>query len=647
VFTRDNFSRFASIISLALAASHASGLTLGSENVQSYLGQPLRVELPVVAAAAEEFDASCFSLATPSRRDGAPPLRQGRIELSADKKRLLLRSAGNVDEPIVRVAIDIGCNTPLRREFTLLLDPAPTVVTSPPVVASPTTSEATQPAEPSTTQPARASTEAQTATRTRTSARRVASSNAERETQKASARTKAQREKRRNTAQDDRLVLKGSENPPSNVDAAALAALAVPRLRVSGDLPAWATGEPSGTVPSATPPDELTAAIAKERRARLAAAPIEEDLPARLEADLVVARKRIAELQSQLGNATPNSIGATDEKKLITPDVKNAQKPPVKEANAAKVSRDSGFDLRDWLWIPALVAVLGLVGFLYRQRSLQRKVREQWDVKAPITVVRREVSPAGAKDNYDDHSVDTHPPTLAGDTVGVGAATIAPTMEKLDSPLFHPNQTASHVDVSEISHVTDEAQVYADLGRTNEAIEVLAHHIDTHDSDRPSPAPWLMLFDLLRKANRRADYDRLAPIFRKQFNGRLPEWEAYGSELALDDGLEAFPHLVSRIERDWGTSDGRKFLDEMLYDNRGGSRLGFSLSAYRDLLLLAQVHDQLERDGKLVAAHGAESPGANDDDGTPKWELQLDPVDSPKPDDLDAFITDKPPGTKP
>jgi hypothetical protein len=175
--------------------------------------------------------------------------------------------------------------------------------------------------------------------------------------------------------------------------------------------------------------------------------------------------------------------------------------------------------------------------------------------------------------------------------------------------------------------------VYADLGRTNEAIEILAHHIDTHVGDRPSPAPWLMLFELFRKANRRADYDRLAPMFRKRFNGRLPEWENYGSEMALDDGLESFPHLIARIERDWGTPNVRGLLDEMLYDNRGGSRLGFSLSAYKDLLLLLQLHDHLASEGKLDAARPGESAGANDDDGTPKWELSLEPVDGkPAPD---------------
>ena len=144
-----------------------------------------------------------------------------------------------------------------------------------------------------------------------------------------------------------------------------------------------------------------------------------------------------------------------------------------------------------------------------------------------------------------------------------------------------------------LSQATDEAQVYADLGRTDQAISIPRNHIQNLASDRATPVPWLMIFDLYRRTNNRAGYDELAPQFRKHFNGRMPDWDSYGHELALDDGLEAFPHLVARIERDWGKPEARKFLDELLYDNRGGSRLGFSLAAYRDLLLLLQVHDVL------------------------------------------------------
>ncbi|TAG77918.1 MAG: hypothetical protein EAZ21_13900 [Betaproteobacteria bacterium] len=658
----------------ALCAVNAPvhALSLGGERVTSFLGQPLRIEIPIQSSAGEDsWDLNCFALAAAPRAEGVALLRQGRIELSADRKRLIVRTYASVDDPALKFAVDVGCDSKLRREYTVLLDPAPAyspatlptrdasaeapsrgelapATASPPIAPIAPIAAAASTREPGPRTPNRASSESES--------RRKSAANA----------GTAPRSARSAAAAPSRLVVKGSD---AAIDAASLAALAVPRLRISGDLPPWAGLDSPVGPAGAQPLDELAAAIAKERRARLANAPIEEDLPARLEADLVVAKKRIAELQLQLSAASPEATGAktsqSSEAKL--PETSS---PPTKVADAsskAKNTEPSFFDLaRDWMWIPALLAVAGLIGYLVTSWRRQKAKRTEWASINEVTVVQRgeaaENAPFSDTDeaftesgatqrlgpSHADAGASDQPLTISPltGTAPASESTLASRAEakaRLDSPLFHLNQSAAQVDVSELSQVTDEAQVYADLGRTNEAIEILAHHIDSVDGDRPSPAPWLMMFDLFRKANRRADYDRLAPKFRKLFNGRLPEWDDYGRELALDDGLEAFPHLVSRIERDWGTAEVRPFLDELLYDNRGGSRLGFSLPAYRDLLLLLQVHDQLAMDQHLSVRKDRESPGANDNDGTPKWDLSLEMMEAPKPGELDAFLKSRDP----
>lgn len=194
-----------------------------------------------------------------------------------------------------------------------------------------------------------------------------------------------------------------------------------------------------------------------------------------------------------------------------------------------------------------------------------------------------------------------------------------------------------NVDVRELSQVTEEAQVYLELGRTDQAIALLKAHVEAHEGSRPSPAPWLMLLDLYRRTGNRAAYDEWAPKFQQLFNGRMPAWDNYGHELALDDGLEAFPHLVSRISRDWRTPRGRDLLDELLYDNRGGSRLGFSLAAYRDILLLLQIHDAVMSEPGLSEAP-AMAPMGDPDDGTPAWTLDLDTVDQSKQSPLGQWL---------
>lgn len=660
-----------SIRTLAFAAlctvnAPVHALSLGGERIASFLGQPLRVELPIQSSSGDDgWDLNCFALAPSSRTDGVALLRQARLELSQDRRRLIVRTYAAVDDPAVKFAIDVGCDSKLRREYTVLLDPAPAFAT-PTLPARDTSADpaarAEQAVAANTPPPSSGASEKAPSERPSKRPATRGSTPQERQRSTALATPSATRNTRTATPAPSRLEVKGND---TTIDDASLAALAVPRLRISGDMPVWAALDaPVG--PAGTPPlDELAAAIAKERRLRLANAPIEEDLPARLEADLVVAKKRIAELQLQLSTASPQSLGATQNS---TVEAKAVEPPTAPNKNAAQASKAGGTQtsfvdvLRDWLWVPALLVVFGLIGYLISAWRKQKAKQSEWSSMNEVTVVQRgeaaDNTRFGEADDEGFTSGQTTPRSRAGAALADAAEsppTISPITEssvvaapaesardeakaRLETPLFHLNQSAAQVDVSELSQVTDEAQVYADLGRTNEAIEILAHHIDSVDGDRPSPAPWLMMFDLFRKANRRVDYDRLAPKFRKLFNGRLPEWDDYGRELALDDGLEAFPHLVSRIERDWGTAEVRPFLDELLYDNRGGSRLGFSLPAYRDLLLLLQVHDQLAIDQHLSVRKDRESPGANDNDGTPKWDLSLEMMESPKPGELDSFL---------
>jgi hypothetical protein len=327
------------------------------------------------------------------------------------------------------------------------------------------------------------------------------------------------------------------------------------------------------------------------------------------------------------------------------------------------------------VWIPGLLLVAGLIAFLLRQRRNQATTQfvaatadatEHADDEE-ITVVRTVAARNEGKNQPNTSSFGEAMPLPVATTAPTAAAVVTPTQprvpspssepnpiiatraereasDRLNNPLFQLRDTESHVDVTELSQVTDEAQVYADLGRNDQAIELLRDHIDSQTGELTSPAPWLMIFDLYRRTNNRQGYDELAPQFRKHFNGRVPDWDNYGHELALDDGLEAFPHLVARIERDWGTGEARKFLEELLYDNRGGSRLGFSLAAYRDILLLLQVHEGLNAQPDfLAAATDWESRGADDTDGTPKWDLSLEMIEPPKSGELESFLNRPPP----
>ena len=646
----------------------AWALSLGGEQVTSALGQPLRMAIPLLGSTADALDTSCYRVVSSSRSDGLPVVTQARVELQTNTNppQLIVRSARAVDEPIVRITIEAGCDAPLRREYTLFLDPPalqapePRVVLTVPAPTLPIAVERA-PMRPPAAESVPSKNATQSADRAPTRQRRKPVDAAT--VAKAPLARKAER-REKSTAlvatakqlQQDKLEVQGGlpAGVSSPAEIASLSALAVPRLRIASDLVFLA---PPVNQAGGAAVDELQAAIAKDRRARLLAAPIDSDLAPRLEADLVVAQRRLAELQTQLAAA-----GVVAKSEVATPAAKTATRVPT-----TTIANASDFDWQRWAWIPGLLLVAGLAGFLLRQRRNQTTTQfataatSQGDESTDeaITVVRAERT-----DSVGKRVAHPSPPdTKAAATVAAPAITATPitlatktpnpiiatrdereASDRLNNPLFQLRDTESHVDVTELSQVTDEAQVYADLGRNDQAIEILRDHIDSQSSELSSPAPWLMIFELYRRTNNRQGYDELAPQFRKHFNGRVPEWDNYGHELALDDGLEAFPHLVARIERDWGTGEARKFLEELLYDNRGGSRLGFSLAAYRDILLLLQVHEGLSAEpNSLMAATDWESRGANDSDGTPKWDLSLEMIEPPKSGELESFFNRPPP----
>lgn len=656
-------------------------LSLGAEQVMSTLGQPLRLVIPLLGETASSLETRCFRLVPPTRSDGLFVVTQARIELqtTTTPPQLIIRGNRPLDEPIIRISVEAGCDAPIRREYTLLLDP-PGAATSERSAANldPSPAQMVAPSVESTQSPTVAQSGSSAVT-----GRANSGDSTGREVNPSKLQTQAPATRNRAgvsaaprsqpkskparplpsasvaaaQAQRDQLQVLGAETGGGvGVDAAALAALAVPRLRVSSELLTLDPGSP--TNPAAV--DELQTAIANARRARLLAAPIDSDLSPRLEADLLVAQRRLAELQAQLTAAG-----------LATKTESSAAGARAQSASAS--INASGWNWLSWVWIPGLLLVAGLIGFLLRQR--RQEAPAQFDTKlhqshdygsdhelnlAEHTQRQQTVAatlggePSSSTSERSGNFPDTMPATAAASgaastprAAGASTPIIATRAEReasdrLNNPLFQLRDTESHVDVTELSQVTEEAQVYSDLGRNEQAIELLRDHIDTQTGDRLSPAPWLMIFELYRRTNNRVGYDELAPQFRKHFNGRVPDWENYGHELALDDGLEAFPHLVARIERDWGTPEARKFLEELLYDNRGGSRLGFSLAAYRDILLLLQVHEGL---GSMpeFAATDWESRGANDSDGTPKWDISLEMIAPPRAGELESFLNRPPP----
>ena len=102
----------------------ASAVALGNIALQSTLGQPLRVVIPVALNSGENLNTSCLKLLRDSEA-GTPQLLTGRVsvERNAAQTRLVVTTPRAVDEPALRVSLQAGCGNTVRRDYVLLLDP--------------------------------------------------------------------------------------------------------------------------------------------------------------------------------------------------------------------------------------------------------------------------------------------------------------------------------------------------------------------------------------------------------------------------------------------------------------------------------------------------------------------------------------------
>ncbi len=215
-----------------------------------------------------------------------------------------------------------------------------------------------------------------------------------------------------------------------------------------------------------------------------------------------------------------------------------------------------------------------------------------------------------------DHQANAHldkdwPPTIAS------AMPVADPMEadpweappslKIEKPAAPPrraeNEPSAPQRMSEIAppplnqstevkdDILDQAEVYMAHGHGELAIHLLQEHLRAAPAE--SPVPWLLLLDLLHRNGDTTGYAAASAECRRHFNINLT-----GHPISQDSdsgmGLEAYPHLLDQLVTVWGTPNTDDFFRDLLYDNRGGTRVGFDPRAYRDILMLRTIAQNVQ-----------------------------------------------------
>lgn len=215
-----------------------------------------------------------------------------------------------------------------------------------------------------------------------------------------------------------------------------------------------------------------------------------------------------------------------------------------------------------WLVVAAFVA--GLLAVVTGWR-LRRRLGRAMKAAMP--------SPAATPVSPDVQPVQPLPPATG---VAVPAA---------PSASQHHDHGTMHVD--EIDSIVEEARVFYALGRQEQALEMLIHHIEAHP--RQSVSPWLYLLELYRASGRQQEFTALARRMHKTFNVMAPNWETTAVAMVVPVSLEEFPHILGKVTANWGKTECHDYLNSLIQDNRDGERAGFSLDVLNEILLLLSI----------------------------------------------------------
>ncbi|MBA3504811.1 MAG: hypothetical protein H0T80_03410 [Betaproteobacteria bacterium] len=517
-----------------------NALGLGEISEKSGLGQPLRVVVPVIAAAGETLADECFRLipaGDASRGDNAPSLLHGRITLQRTLAgaRLVITTPRALAEPAVRLTLQAGCDRAIERQYTLLLDP---VTIDAPATAASRESETT-----TVSALVRASPKIPPVDDVREDIR---------------------------VAKDVRVAREKFANASTEYSAMSIKADSVSIHRGPAKSAAF-----------------LRTAVA----ARLDVSRTEEDVASHsgnaadpkvlseaLEAETVVLRQRIAELTGSVERMRGDLSAMEPTRELAQtvarPTQEIAQR-PGSDANALSYELGRRHDL---IALGTFAALLGAV-LVWKRRRSDRQTGE-W----PLTGLpsdRFETTTQFAEASFAEFGGGGETPE---------DATLHATKDALvQGPRSVFAGDMNNLDVADLSHVTEEARVYLALNHIDRAMGVLLTHI--REQPNSVPAAWLMLLDLYRTHGREEEFRKLAPEFHRHFNAQTPQWDRYPRNEPGDQGLEAFPRVIKQLGQLWGTPDAQRFLDGLLYDNRNGRRMGFSLAAYNDILTLRQLSE--------------------------------------------------------
>lgn len=144
--------------------------------------------------------------------------------------------------------------------------------------------------------------------------------------------------------------------------------------------------------------------------------------------------------------------------------------------------------------------------------------------------------------------------------------------------------------VEEHKSAVELADIMMSFGRVQGAAETLAEFI--RGNPREAVTPWLKLLEVYRAAGLRAEFNAIAGELNKTFNVTRVDWDNYQRLRDSRMSLEDLPHISETLQRSWRTTACQRYLQQLLRDNRGGTRAGFPFTVIDEVLTLSAILEE-------------------------------------------------------
>lgn len=576
------------VLSLLGTILHASALGLSEIKLRSNLGQSFLAHIQLLGSDVDVLTANCVRARILSIDGVLLTNLSVNIKATGSQKYLSLSSSVAINEPAVRLQINLNCETQLQREFSILLDP-------------PLSKEAAATREDLAHQEPAPVVSSMLARKDPITAN--SSSELKRTSEKKSPEsTKSLRSSKVNALDFPQLPPQNKQKKQTKPSRDV--------LKLSGDMSLYApiTGLRMSDVLSSPNGPNLIANMDELRAAQAHMASILRD-----ESPYIGSKASQANESAQIEKLKKQSLAL--QQRAIADN---------KALNEVTQNYEQLIKVGSIVIICVLLFGLLAVVFFYIRNQRRHQGQTWWESIAE----KREQTPEpmcltdivnNVQASFDetaplamqtqDQVANTPNPAQFDKTVvldrNTGEASIqpspkenrTPTLEETNSSIFNfflPR--ASTVKVEEISDVTQEAEFWISMNDPQRAIEILQQQEELESPE--SPLPWLFLLDLYRTVNNKERYDRLRERFKTIFNAKVPLFE---DEINMDQErhIDSFTHLMDRIISLWFTGDVIPYLEALLVDDREGKREGFELPVYRDILMLLGVAHELERIASL------------------------------------------------